>query len=137
MLTHVMETPVAQIGISLVDGDPSVRRDRQLMLRSENFNVRSYATCAAMIADPNARASACFVVDVDMPEMGGVELLRKMRTSGWQGAAILLQVPGRDDGVTRSSKEHVDTLLPKTIADRALLEAIRSALNQGAAPFTA
>ncbi|MEG3123382.1 response regulator [Sphingomonas sp. GB1N7] len=137
MLAHVSVAPVARIGIALVDGDASVRRDRQLMLGAENFDVRSYATCAAMIADPNARSITCLIVDMDMPEIGGIALLRKMRSAGWRGCGIVLRSSGSVD-MTTGPEMPEDIVLPKTIADRPLLDAIRSILDQNEAhPFDA
>lgn len=124
----VKEEPIARIGISLVDGDAAVRRERQLMLRSENFDVRSYATGAALIADPLARATACLVVDVDMPGLGGIELVQSLRIQGWRGTAILLRSIDVTDSIARDAERDGDTLLLKTVADRPLLEAIRAAL---------
>ncbi|WP_293881972.1 response regulator [Sphingomonas sp.] len=129
MHAQLSEAPVARIGISLVDGDATARRDRQLMLRAENFDVRSYATGAALIADPLARATACLVVDVDMPGLGGVELVQSLRVSGWRGTAILLRSVDVSDSVARDAERDGDTLLLKTMADRPLLEAIRAALK--------
>lgn len=124
-MTQVSATSPAQIGIALVDGDATIRRNRQLMLRAENFEVRSYATCAAMIADPHARASACVVVDDDMPEISGAELLREMRVVGWQGSGILLRSLCNDDARATSADVSSDAVLSKTVADRPLLDAIR------------
>ncbi|GGA60370.1 response regulator [Sphingomonas psychrolutea] len=124
----VKEEPIARIGISLVDGDAAVRRERQLMLRSESFDVRSYATGAALIADPLARATACLVVDVDMPGLGGIELVQSLRIQGWRGTAILLRSIDVTDSIARDAERDGDTLLLKTVADRPLLEAIRAAL---------
>lgn len=128
MYAQVKEAPVARVGISLVDGDAAVRRERQLMLRSENFDVRSYATGAALIADPLARATACLVVDVDMPGLGGIELVQSLRIQGWRGTAILLRSIDVTDSIARDAERDGDTLLLKTVADRPLLEAIRAAL---------
>jgi len=51
-MPHAIETTSeGAIGVSLVDGESSVRRGRQLMLRSEGYAVRSYPTCAAILAD--------------------------------------------------------------------------------------
>jgi FixJ family two-component response regulator len=129
MHAQISEAPVARIGISLVDGDAAVRRERQLMLRSENFDVRSYATGAALIADPLARATACLVVDVDTPGLGGLGLVQSLRVQGWRGTAILLRSVDVPDSIARDTERDGDTLLLKTVADRPLLEAIRAALE--------
>lgn len=125
MFAQLSPVPVTPWVISLVDGDATLRRGRQLMLRSERYDVRSYATCAAVLADPNARASSCIVVDDEMPEMGGVDLIRSMRLGGWRGRAILLA--GSD--AVDPAIEDGDIWLPKSVADRPLLNAIRAVVN--------
>ncbi|MEO5867811.1 MAG: response regulator [Sphingomonas sp.] len=130
MFAQVSPVPVKPCVISLVDGDATLRRGRQLMLRSERFDVRAYATCATVLADPRARASSCVVVDVEMPEMSGTELVRMMRLGGWRGSAIFLT----GSGVVDPAIVNGDLWLPESVADWSLLEAIRSAQNISAAP---
>jgi FixJ family two-component response regulator len=129
MLVHASHMPETPVGISLIDGDAAVRRERQLMLRSEAFEVRSYATCAAILADRGARTSSCLVADADMPEMRGVELVRLMRARGWRGSAILLAGLGVGNELGGVELEAGDIWLPKTIGDRPLLDAVRATLG--------
>lgn len=99
------------------------------MLRSKQLDVRAYATCAALLADPLALRSACVVADVEMSEMSGVELLQAMRKAGWAGAAILLADAG-SRGLVAANDHGMIATLPKTLSDDTLLEAIRSAIAQ-------
>ena len=119
------------IGVSLVDGDATIRHARQIMLRSERYDVRSYATCAALLADPRSRDYGCIVVDIDMPEVDGIALLRQMRASGWRGKGILLD--GLEPGGTlmRNAERHGDRVLERTIADGPLLAAIAASVDRG------
>lgn len=112
------------VGVSLVDGEPAVRRARQIMLRSEHYDVRSYATCEALLADPNSRSYPCIVVDVHMVEVDGVDLLRKMRQSGWRGKGILLDGIAPGSALMRDAERHGDKVLERTITDGALVAAI-------------
>ena len=59
----------ASVGVSLVNGDSATRHARQIMLRSLGYNVRSYATCVALLADPRARDQQCIIVDIDTPKV--------------------------------------------------------------------
>ncbi|MEN2786081.1 zinc ribbon domain-containing protein [Sphingomonas qilianensis] len=52
MTNDIGTTSEREIGVSLVDGESTVRHTRQLMLRSEGYAVRSYPTCAAILAAP-------------------------------------------------------------------------------------
>lgn len=125
------------IGVSLVDGEPAVRRARQLLLRSEHYDVRSYATCEALLADPRARDYPCIVVDVHMIEGDGVDLLSSMRASGWHGSGILLDgiLPGSD--LMRDAERHGDRVLPRTITDGALVVAVGEAMDRGSSSESA
>jgi len=125
------------IGVSLVDGEPAVRRARQLMLRSEGFAVRSYPTCAALLADPRSRDYPCIILDLEMETIGGLDLLSRMRASGWRGKALLLD--GRDLGsaMIRDAERHGDTVLRRTVGDRTLLSAIAASVDRNWAGWNA
>ena len=110
--------------VSLVDGDPIVRHERLLMLRSRNFNVRAYETCAALLADPASRNASSIVVDLGLKNCEGPQLLRRMRASGWRGKAILLGGENTDNVIAREAEEHGDRILPRSLDDQSLVRAI-------------
>jgi FixJ family two-component response regulator len=124
-------TTALSIGVSLVDGDATIRHARQLMLRSENYNVRSYATCAALLADPRSRDFSCIVLDIELNDEDGAALLREMRATGWRGRAILLD--GDDPGVAevREAEKHGDRVMKRTVGDRSLVVAISALVDRG------
>lgn len=125
------------IGVSLVDGDSAIRHARQLMLRSEDYDVRSYATCAALLADPRSRDYPCIILDLEMEDIDGPGLLREMRASGWRGKAILLD--GLDPGspMLIEAARHGDAVLARNVGDRALLTAIEASIDHGWAGWNA
>lgn len=131
MVASAAEPAAESVGVSLVDGDSDVRHARQLMLRSERYDVRSYATCAALLADPRSRDYPCIVVDVKMPEVDGLGLLRQMRESGWQGNAILLDGVDLHGSLAREAQQHGDEVFDRGIGDRALVAAIAAAVLRG------
>lgn len=118
------------IVVSLVDGDPGVRHARQIMLRSENYDVRSYATCAALLADTRSRDCPCIVVDVEMETGDGMSLLREMRATGWRGKAILLHVDAPAIDLVEDVERQGDKLFDRTIADRFLVAAIAASVDR-------
>lgn len=124
MLDYKASSPLKGIGISLVNGEPAVRHARQLMLRSEDYEVRSYATCAALLADPRSRDYPCIILDFEMEQIDGVDLLRQMRASGWDGKALLLDGLAPGDPLLLEAELNGDTVLPRGVGDQALLEAI-------------
>lgn len=118
------------VGVSLVDGDADVRHARQIMLRSRKYDVRSYATSSALLADPRSRDYPCIILDVESDDMTGVAVLGKMRATGWRGKAILLD--GDDPGGTlrADADRHGDTVLERGIGDHGLLTAIEASVDR-------
>jgi FixJ family two-component response regulator len=94
------------------------------MLRSENYDVRSYSTCAALLADPASREYPCIVLDIGLPDIDGAGFLREMRATGWHGKAILLDNLDRDTALTREADQHGDRIFDRAIGDRSLIVAI-------------
>ena len=116
--------------ICLVDGDPNVRRARQLMLRSADYTVCAYATCAALLKDPNVLTCDCIIADVEMMDIGGVELLQAMRHAGWQGAAILLTDEISADLAAVVRNAEFVAILPKAPAEHVLLKAVGKTIGR-------
>jgi FixJ family two-component response regulator len=100
------------------------------MFLAENFEVRSYATCQALLADPLALRSACVVADADMGDVSGPELLHAMRKAGWRGSAILLADRMPSELTDAANDERFRTMLPKALGNRPLLEAVRAVIRQ-------
>ena len=131
-MMHQDRTPMSEsIGVSLVDGDTEVRHARQLLLRSENYDVRSYPTGAALLADPeDHRSCRVIVLDIDTQEDGGFALLREMRATGWRGKAILLEGSDPDATLARQACCHSDKIFDRAIGDRPLLIAIAASIDR-------
>ncbi|GHH24572.1 hypothetical protein GCM10008023_36780 [Sphingomonas glacialis] len=117
------------IGVSLVDGDSAVRHARQLMLLSEGYDVRSYATCAALLADPQARDYLCIILNFEMGHIDGLEILRQMRANGWHGKALLLDGPTSASPMLQKAERYGDTVLPHNVGNQALLTAIAGSID--------
>lgn len=137
MQNAITPSPSESVGVSLVDGDSTVRHARQLMLRAEDYDVRSYATCAALLADPRSRDYQCIILDLEMEEIDGIALLREMRASGWRGKALLLDGLEPGSPMLREAERHGDTVLERNIADRPLLAAIAASIDHGWASWNA
>ena len=128
--TPALSMSSESVGISLVDGDVAVRRARHLMRSAEGYDVRSYATCAALLADPRSRDFACIVLDVDLHDAAGIGILGKMRDGGWRGKAVLIDgiKPDSDEG--RHARRHGDRIVSRDATDAALLSTIASVIDR-------
>lgn len=121
---NVAPVPVERPKILLVEDEPAVRRSLQLLLHARGYDIRSYASSAAMFADPLANEAICLVTDYRMPEMDGLEVLQSLRARGWRGPAILVTAYGSPDLVERALKEGFSVVFEKPLYEHALADAV-------------
>jgi len=76
--------------ILLVDDDPAVRSSIAFALEVEGFEVKSFASAEAALADGSARQSACIVLDHRLPGMDGLALLARLRAEGVDAPAVII-----------------------------------------------
>jgi FixJ family two-component response regulator len=69
-----MPPPAARIAI--VDDDASVRRALARLLKAQSFDVKTFGSPTEFIDSLDGTVPDCLVVDLQMPEMNGLELQR-------------------------------------------------------------
>lgn len=108
--------------VLLVEDDPAVRRSLQLVLQGSGFVVRSYATCAALLADPCVSDACAVVADYRLPDSDGVRLLEDLRQAGFRGRAVLVTGFGSPELAVSARAAGFARVLEKPLADRVLRE---------------
>jgi len=74
--------------VHVVDDDEAVRRSLAFLLEAASFTVCVHASAAGFLAMP--AVTGCLLVDYDMPGIGGLELLRRLRLRGMTLPCIVL-----------------------------------------------
>ena len=108
----------------LVEDEPAVRRSLQLVLQGSGFTVRSYATSAALLADPRASKADGVVADYRLPDGDGLSVLRSLRDEGFDGCAILVTGFGTPELIARAEEAGFQRILEKPLPERVLSTAI-------------
>jgi len=80
--------------VCVVDDAESVRESLAAVLRAADLHVEVYASAADFLKG-SMHPVGCLVVDQHMPDMTGLELLRKLRSSG--GAPPSIVITGQGD----------------------------------------
>jgi FixJ family two-component response regulator len=65
--------------IYIVDDDEGVRESARALLESYDLTVEDYGSAQAFLAGFETGSRGCVLLDVNMPEMGGLELLEWLR----------------------------------------------------------
>jgi FixJ family two-component response regulator len=114
--------------ISIVDDDESVREALCGLLRSVGSAVNSFASAEEFLASDQLGSANCLVVDVRMPGMGGIELLRQL-VAGHRKIPVILITAHEDEGMrAQALSRGAEAVLIKPFSEEALLNAIHSAL---------
>ena len=116
--------------VHIIDDDDAARDSLSFLLRAAQVDVRAYETAPAFLATIKTLSSGCVITDVRMPEMSGIELLRRLRESGIDIPVIVITGHGDIPLAVEAMKYGASDFFEKPYDDEALLTAVRSALNQ-------
>src|ERR1041385_530664 len=76
--------------ILIVDDERSIREVLDIFLKKEGFSVTSASTGLEGLNHVRASDFDLIISDIKMPDMSGIDLLRELRTTGFNGQFILL-----------------------------------------------
>jgi two-component system response regulator FixJ len=120
--------------VSVVDDDESLRRSLRNLLGSVGFRVETFASAEAFLQSLHQRHTGCLVLDLRMPGMNGFDLLRHLSGMGSRIPAVILTAHSEEDERHRALQAGAVAFLGKPFNGKDLLEAVRTALNQGRHP---
>jgi len=112
--------------IAVVDDDPAVLKGLSRLLRSHGFRARTYGSGQEFLAVLPAGLPDCLIVDLQMPEMNGLELQQRLVSSGTRVPTIL--ITAYEDVALRNHGGLVASLR-KPLQQQALFEAIDRAVG--------
>ena len=114
--------------VLVVDDDPSVLRSLKRLVSASGFHVKTYGKPSELLASETPKKNACLLVDIDLPEMNGIEMCEVLKRSG-RGLPTIL-ITGRTDARTRALAARADAVavLYKPFDEEPLLDAIGRAL---------
>jgi len=115
--------------ISIVDDDDSLRNSLNNLIRSVGFGVQGFSSAEAFLKSYQRQDTACLILDVRMPVMGGLELQRQLGADNCRIPIIFITAHGDDHARARALAAGAVAFLDKPFREEALLTAIDSALN--------
>ena len=76
--------------VAIIDDDGDVRDVLDALLESAGHTVKTYTSGQQLLDDPELNDVACIVVDQKMPEMTGLDLLRRLDAKGHTIPSLLI-----------------------------------------------
>ena len=116
--------------VHVIDDDEAVRQSLAFLLRANEVEVQTYESGVAFLGVAPALKSGCVITDVRMPEMSGIELLRRLKELKIFLPVIVITGHGDVPLAVEAMKFGAADFLEKPFDDEVLLAAVRSALNR-------
>jgi two-component system response regulator ChvI len=116
--------------IALVDDDKNILASVTMLLEQEGYHVKSFSDPAAALTALTGAPPDLAILDIKMPRMDGLELLRRLR----QGAADLpvIFLTSKDEEIDElmGLNAGADDYIRKPFSQRLLLERVRAVLRR-------
>jgi len=113
--------------IAIVDDDPSVLKALARLLRAHGFQTRRFGSGHDFLAASSEGPPECLILDLQRPEMNGLELHQHLTLRGIEIPTII--ITDQDNMDTRQRCETAGTVdyLFKPLQDKVLLATIAKA----------
>lgn len=118
--------------IVVVDDDEKVCRAVERVLLLAGYRVRAFTSAREYLAESEMMEPACLVVDIKMPDVDGITLVRENRSTGIEIPAVFITGSRDVDAAVRAMKAGAADLLEKPLDEAALLAAVANATQVGA-----
>ncbi|TAJ72004.1 MAG: response regulator [Phenylobacterium sp.] len=115
--------------VHLIDDDEPVRVSLGFVLEMADLPAKTYASAQEFLAVAEGLTEGCIITDVRMPEMSGLELIRRLRERGVTLPVIVITGHGDVPLAVEAMRAGVVDFIEKPFDDEVLLRAVRSALD--------
>jgi FixJ family two-component response regulator len=114
--------------VFVVDDDASVREAVERLVRSAGLRVEAFASAEEFLTRPKADAPSCLVLDVQLPDLSGLDLQRRMADASNDIPIVFITGHGDIPTTVRAMKAGAVEFLTKPLVEGDLLESIRHAI---------
>lgn len=121
---------MSDVLVHVIDDDEAMRESLSFLLDTAGIATRTYESAVAFLQHAeDGLAPGCIVTDVRMPEMNGLELVRRLKERSIPHPVIVITGHGDVPLAVEAMKAGVVDFLEKPFDDEHLLQAVRSALD--------
>ena len=115
--------------IALVDDDKNILEYVTMLLEQEGYHVRSFSDSSAALTALTTAPPDLAILDIKMPRMDGLELLRRLRQSA-DLPVIFLTSKDEEIDELMGLNAGADDYIRKPFSQRLLLERVRAVLRR-------
>jgi two-component system KDP operon response regulator KdpE len=120
------------VKILVVDDEPQIRRSLRVALRANGYDVVDAADAETALDEAAAQPPDLVILDLALPDVDGVEVVRRLREWAGHIPIIVLSARGDDEAKVRALDEGADDYVTKPFSVTELLARMRVALRHAA-----
>jgi two-component system, LuxR family, response regulator FixJ len=124
------EKTTAQRMVHVIDDDEALRESLAFLLRAAQLEVKSYASARAFLDELPDESLGCVITDVRMPDISGIDLLRRLKELNIGVPVIVVTGHGDVALAVEAMKIGAADFFEKPFDDDLLLASVRSALRE-------
>ena len=108
--------------VHVIDDDPAVRDSLAFLLETANLSPRTYDSAVDFLEALPEVTSGCVVTDVRMPEMTGIELVRRLKGQGFRLPIVMITGHATLKRIAEARDAGVNEFMAKPLTARGVLE---------------
>jgi two-component system, LuxR family, response regulator FixJ len=116
--------------VFVVDDDAAVRQGLRFLLRAAGYTVEAFPSALAFLENYDPRRGGCLLLDVQMPQMTGIELQQQLNVRGWRLPVIFITGHGTISLAIAAIKAGAFDFIEKPLREEVLLECIERSLHR-------
>ena len=117
--------------VYVIDDDAAVRDSFHVLFESHGIEIRCYASSEAFLAAAPPLENSCLLIDVNMPELNGIDLLGRLLRDGFTTPTFLMTGGGVMASLLATVDRNDVVLVEKPMMARELVAEVRKALSDG------
>ncbi|HZK92032.1 MAG TPA: response regulator [Stellaceae bacterium] len=121
--------PTGPLRVLVVDDEPAIRRFLRTSLRTEGYDLVEAETGEAALAEIRRRAPDLMMLDLGLPGLGGLDVIRRLRAAGSAVPIIVLTSRTDEAGKVEALDLGADDYVTKPFGMDELLARMRAALR--------
>jgi FixJ family two-component response regulator len=116
--------------IAIVDDDPSVREGLHSLVRSAGWRAETFCSAQEFLARTRAEAPSCLILDLQLPDLSGLDLQKRMAAIDLEIPIVFLTGHGDIPASVQAMKAGAVEFLTKPVEEADLVRAIQEAIER-------
>ena len=116
--------------VGVIDPDPVARNGLRTLLLRLGVDVTTFDSAESYLLASGGRHLACLIVDLLLPGMSGLELLRRLRSAGNDVPVVLLADESDVPTAVAAMREGATDFIEKPYIDIAVLKQVQKLIRR-------